>query len=250
MAEHVAASDGMSFVMLLAAASIAAGAIASVAGFGIGSILTPVFALRVDLPLAVAAVAIPHLVATALRLSMMRQHIDWRVVRTFGVMSAAGGLAGALLQQRLRGPGLVLVFGGLLVFAGITGLTGVMERVRLGRTAASVAGLLSGVFGGLVGNQGGIRSAALLGFDARPAAFVASATAAALMVDLARMPVYVALEAARLADLAGPIALAIAGAAAGTIGGERVLRRIPPPIFKKLVSALVLTLGIYMLASA
>jgi uncharacterized protein len=241
--------DHMSFMTLLAAASIAAGAIASVAGFGIGSILTPVFALRVDMPLAVAAVAIPHLAATALRLSMMRQHVDWRLVRTFGVMSAAGGLAGALLQQRLRGPGLVMVFGGLLVFAGLTGLTGVMERVRLGRTAAWIAGLLSGVFGGPVGNQGGIRSAALLGFDVRPAAFVASATAAALMVDLARMPVYVALEAERLGDLAGLIALAVIGAVAGTIGGERVLRRIPPPLFKKLVSGLVLALGIYMLTS-
>ena len=240
----------MLFVTLLATASIAAGAIASVAGFGIGSILTPVFALRVDMQLAVAAVAIPHLAATALRLSMMRQHMDWRLVRTFGVMSAAGGLVGALLQQRLRGPGLVMVFGGLLVFAGLTGLTGVMERVRLGRTAAWMAGLLSGVFGGLVGNQGGIRSAALLGFDVRPAAFVASATAAALMVDLARMPVYIALEAQRLIDLAGLIALAVIGAVTGTIGGDRVLRRIPPPVFKKLVSALVLALGIYMLTNA
>ena len=237
----------MTFATLLVAASIAGGAIASVAGFGIGTVLTPVFALQADMKLAVAAVAIPHLVATSLRLWMMRAHVDRRLVRTFGVMSAAGGLTGALLQQQLRGPGLVMVFGGLLVFAGVTGLTGVMERVRLGRTAAWIAGLLSGVFGGLVGNQGGIRSAALLGFDVRPAAFVASATAAALMVDLARMPVYLVLEADRLPGLAGSIALASAGALAGTIGGERVLRRIPPPIFKKLVSALVLAVGIYML---
>jgi uncharacterized membrane protein YfcA len=236
-------------VTLLLAASIAAGAIASVAGFGIGTVLTPVFAMQVDMKLAVAAVAVPHLVATTLRLWMMRRHVDWRIVRTFGIMSAAGGLAGALLQQRLRGPGLVTVFGGLLVFAGFTGLTGAMERVRLGRTAAWIAGLLSGVFGGLVGNQGGIRSAALLGFDVKPAAFVASATAAALMVDLARMPVYVGLEADRLADLAAPIAIAAAGAVAGTIGGERVLRRIPPPVFRKLVSALVLALGLYMLTA-
>src|SRR5687768_7586782 len=141
----------MSFVILVTAAAIAAGAIASVAGFGIGTVLTPVFATRVDMKLAVAAVAVPHLVATSLRLWMMRHHVDWCIVRTFGVMSAAGGLAGALLQQRLRGPGLVAVFGGLLVFAGVTGLTGLMERVRLGRTAAWIAGLLSGLFGGLVG---------------------------------------------------------------------------------------------------
>ena len=237
------------FFALLAVASIVAGAIASVAGFGIGTMLTPVFALQVDMKLAVAAVSIPHLVATSLRLWMMRAHVDGRLVRTFGVMSAAGGLTGALLQRQLRGRGLVMVFGGLLLFAGVTGLTGVMERVRLGRTAAWIAGLLSGIFGGLVGNQGGIRSAALLGFDVRPAAFVASATAAALMVDLARMPVYLVLEADRLGSLAGPIALASAGAVAGTIGGGRVLGRIPPPVFKKLVSALVLALGVYMLAS-
>ena len=232
---------------MLVAASIAAGAIASVAGFGIGTVLTPVLALQVDMKLAVAAVSVPHLVATSLRLWMMRRHVDWRIVRTFGVMSAAGGLAGALLQQRLRGPGLVTVFGGLLIFAGLTGLSGAMERIRLGRSAAWITGVLSGVFGGLVGNQGGIRAAALLGFDVRPSAFVASATAAALMVDLARMPVYLVQEADRLGGLAGPITLAAIGAVVGTIGGERVLRRIPPPIFKRLVSGLVLALGVYML---
>jgi uncharacterized membrane protein YfcA len=233
----------------LLAASIAAGAIASVAGFGIGTLLTPVFALQVDMTLAVAAVSVPHLVATTLRLWLMRRHVDWDIVRTFGAMSAAGGLTGALLQQRLHGPGLVMVFAGLLIFAGLTGLTGTMERIRLGRTAAWIAGLLSGIFGGMVGNQGGIRSAALLGFEVRPSAFVASATAAALMVDLARMPVYALQEADRLGGLAGPIALATAGAVAGTIGGERVLRRIPPPVFKKLVSAMVLALGLYMLTT-
>jgi hypothetical protein len=235
--------------LLMAAAATLAGAIASVAGFGIGSVLTPVFALRADMPLAIAAVSIPHIAATALRLWLMRRHIDGRIVRTFGIMSAAGGLIGALLQQVVQHRGLVIVFGGLLMFAGFSGLTGLSERMRFGRTSAWVAGLLSGVFGGLVGNQGGIRSAALLSFDVPPARFVASATAAALMVDLARLPVYIVSEADRL-DAIGPlIAIAVAGAIAGTIGGERVLRRIPPPIFKKLVSLLVLALGIYMIAS-
>jgi len=235
--------------LLMAAASILAGAIASVAGFGIGSVLTPVFALRVDMPLAVAAVSIPHIAATALRLWLMRGHIDGRIVRTFGIMSAAGGLIGALLQQVVQQRGLVVVFGGLLMFAGFSGLTGLSERMRFGRTTAWIAGLLSGVFGGLVGNQGGIRSAALLSFDVPPTRFVASATAAALMVDLARLPVYIVTEADRLSGIGPLIAIAVIGAIAGTIGGERVLRRIPPPIFKKLVSLLVLTLGLYMMAS-
>ena len=45
---------------------------------------------------------------------MMREHVDGRLSER---SSRAGGLAGALLQ-RLRGPGLVVVFGGLLAFAG------------------------------------------------------------------------------------------------------------------------------------
>jgi uncharacterized membrane protein YfcA len=45
----------VTFDVLLAAASVVAGTIASVAGSGIGSVLTPVFALRMDMKLAVAA---------------------------------------------------------------------------------------------------------------------------------------------------------------------------------------------------
>ena len=60
-------------------------------------------------------------------------------------------------------------------------------RESLGQGAANI---LSGFFGGLVGNQGGIRSAALLGFDLTPKQLVATATASAVLVDLARVPVY------------------------------------------------------------
>lgn len=237
----------MTFDPLIAAASVMAGAIASVAGFGIGSVLTPVFALRMDMTLAVAAVAVPHFVATALRFWMMRRHVDGRVVKTFGITSAAGGLAGAVLQGYVGGNGLIVVFGGLLVFAGLSGLTGFSERIRVGRRTAWAAGLLSGVFGGLVGNQGGIRSAALLAFDLPPAAFVASATAVALMVDAARMPVYAFTERARLPAVVPLMLIATVGAVAGTIAGERALRRIPPAVFRTLVSALILALGLYML---
>ena len=48
----------MTFDLVVAAAALIAGAIASVAGFGIGSLLTPLFALQTGTKLAVAAVAI------------------------------------------------------------------------------------------------------------------------------------------------------------------------------------------------
>jgi len=91
-----------------------------------------------------------------------------------------------------------------------------------------------------------IRSAGLLGFDVSPAAFVATATAIALFVDAARMPVYVVAEGTRLLGIAGLIAVATAGVVIGTVAGAGVLRQIPRPVFRRLVSALVLALSVYM----
>src|SRR5439155_23613655 len=86
------------FPAVVLAASVAAGAISAVAGFGIGSVLTPVVATRYDLQLAVAAVSLPHVVGTAVRFAMLRRHIDRHVLVRFGIPSALGGLAGATLQ--------------------------------------------------------------------------------------------------------------------------------------------------------
>src|SRR5688572_16283484 len=91
---------------LLVGIAFAAGAVASVAGFGIGSLLTPALAPLLGTPLAVAAVALPHAAGTALRLWRLRRHVDRAVLRTFGVASAAGGLAGALLHGAASGPAL------------------------------------------------------------------------------------------------------------------------------------------------
>jgi uncharacterized membrane protein YfcA len=60
------------FLALAAGVAILAGAIASVSGFGIGSLLTPLLAVRVGSKLAVAAVSVPHLTATALRFWLLR----------------------------------------------------------------------------------------------------------------------------------------------------------------------------------
>jgi len=56
----------MLFELRIAIAAAVAGGIASVAGFGVGSILTPLLAVRLGTKLAVAAVFIPHVTATAI----------------------------------------------------------------------------------------------------------------------------------------------------------------------------------------
>jgi uncharacterized membrane protein YfcA len=235
------------FLALVAGVAVLAGAIASVSGFGIGSLLTPLLAVRVGTKLAVAAVSVPHLAATALRLWIMRKHVDRRLLWSFGVMSAVGGLAGALLHAYAESPALTLVFGGLLIFTGVMGLSGLSDRLRFRGWVAWVGGAISGMLGGLVGNQGGIRSAAMLGFDVPRHAFVATATAVGVIVDGARMPVYLATQGRDIDSLWPVLVTATVGTVLGTVVGERVLRRIPEPLYRRLVAALVLALGVYML---
>lgn len=235
----------MVFRTLITVAATLAGAMASVAGFGIGSILTPLLAIRAGTKLAVAAVSIPHFIATALRFTRIHEHVDKGVFLSFGITSAAGGLLGALLHARFSSTVLSYVLGTLLVFAGIMGITGLSQRMRFEGAVAWIAGALSGAFGGLVGNQGGIRSAAMMGMRVSKESFVA--TAIALIVDVARMPVYAVIQGKQVLEIWPVLLLAIIGVVVGTLAGERILRRIPEPLFRRVVSMIILALGVAML---
>lgn len=237
----------MIFLLLVFLAAVAAGGIAAISGFGIGSLLTPILAVRFGTKLAVALVSIPHLIATMARFVGLRQHLDRRVFINFGIWSAIGGLIGALLNSRANSPALAIVFGCLLIFAGISGLSGLSAQMRFGRRTAWIAGTLSGFFGGLVGNQGGIRSAALLGFNVRKETLVATATASALLVDGARMPVYFAAETDQILRAWAVLVIATIGVLFGTFWGVRILKQIPEKTFHQLLYVLVTALGIYML---
>ena len=112
---------------------------------------------------------------------------------------------------------------------------------------AWVAGALSGVFGGIVGNQGGIRSAAMFGFDLKAQEFVATSTAIALAVDCARMPVYVMVQWKDILHIWLLIVLGAIGVLIGTELGVLLLGRIPENSFKRTVSGMIMLIGIFVL---
>ncbi len=234
------------FDLLVIVGSLVAGGIASVAGFGVGSILTPILALNADTKVAVAAVSIPHLFATALRFWMIREHLDRKVLLHFGILSAIGGLIGAILNSIFNPTSLTLIFGIILMFAGFTGASGLNEKFKFGPRTAWFMGTLSGLLGGLVGNQGGIRSAALLGFNVSRDTFIATATATGLIVDGARMPVYLYSQGAEILQQSRFLILSTISVLVGTVFGMLVLKRLSEKTFKRSVSFLILILGIYM----
>lgn len=229
-------------------AAFLGGAIAAVSGFGIGSLLTPVLLLWFAPPLAVAFVAIPHALSTAVRLWQLRTEIHRPTFIHFGVTSAAGGLLGALLQAQASSPGLTRVLAVLLAMAGLKELLGRPVLIPKSDFWSLAAGFLSGAFGGMVGNQGGIRSAALLRFDLSARQIVATATATAMLVDAARTPIYLWKNGTDMLARAGFIALLAAGVLAGTLAGVPLLSRIPPARYRQLLGGLLLALAFWLAA--
>src|SRR5262245_36189348 len=199
---------------------------------------------------AVAIVAIPHFIATALRLAGLRHEIHWPTFRQFGIASAMGGLIGAALQARLRSPQLSMVLGVLLISAGGSELA--QRRLPLPTTKfwRLLGGTLSGLFGGMVGNQGGIRAAALLGFNLSARELVATSTASAILVDAARVPIYLLTAGSAIVAAKGIVVVATIGVVIGTLIGVPALGRIPASAYRRMLGSLLVLLGLWLLVTA
>jgi uncharacterized membrane protein YfcA len=210
--------------------------------------MTPFFALSVGMPLAVAAVSIPHAIATALRCWRLRGFVSLPVLRSFGVWSAIGGLLGAVLFTRTSSRALGGILGLLLIATSLAAIVG--ARWKPPARAASPLGFGSGLFGGLAGNQGGLRAAALLTFSLTPVEFVATSTAVGLLIDAARLPVYLWQGSVGLMNLAGPIAIGTVGVVIGTLLGERILLGLGAERFKRIIGLLIGGLGTWLLFQA
>lgn len=236
----------MIFLLGVFVLAVLSGGTASVAGFGIGSLLTPLLAATFGTATAVAAVAIPHAAATALRCWRLRANIDWSVVRGFGLLSAAGGLVGALLYTRFSNDALTLTLGLLLLSTALATLVDLPSRVRVTRIVVGVLGLLSGLFGGLAGNQGGLRAAAMLSLSLSPVRYVATATATAMLVDIVRTPIYVWRAGGVLTTLVLPLSVATAGVLIGTVLGERILLGLSIRQFRYAIAVLIGLLGLWL----
>lgn len=234
------------FAAAVALVGVVSGATAAVVGFGIGSLLTPLLIIRVDPHLAVGLIAIPHALATAVRYVQHRTAVDTSLFLRFGVPSAAGGLLGAVLQGAVTGRWLLVVLGALLVATGVASVRPRSTTRTPLRLMAFLLGGLSGFFGGLAGNQGGFRAAGLSAFPLPPRAFLATSTAVALLVDLARTPVYLARSGRELMTFVPVIALASAGCIVGTVLGERLFLGMAADRYRRVMGIAVAAIGVWL----
>src|SRR4051812_26822638 len=90
----------MSIVLVCLAALVGSG-LTFFSGFGLGTILLPVFSVFFPVEAAIAITALVHLLNNLFKLALTYRKIDLTVVAKFGIPSVAGALAGALLLDWL-----------------------------------------------------------------------------------------------------------------------------------------------------
>jgi uncharacterized membrane protein YfcA len=147
-------------------------------GFGLGTLLMPVFGLFFPIEVAIGLTAIVHFSNNLIKLGFFYKHIDKKILFRFGITSVAAAFVGAYLLNTLShlNPLLDYSIGGStfsitpikLTIAVLLAIFSLIELVpRLSDTQFDekympLGGLLSGFFGGLSGNQGALRSAFLI----------------------------------------------------------------------------------------
>ena len=250
-------------LVLIGLAALLTSGLTLFSGFGLGTILMPVFALFFPLPLARAATAVVHF-TNLFKFGLMARQADWPVVVKFSVPAAITAILGAAsltLFDRL--PALwhysfadaafeitpvKAVIGGLIVLFALLELSPRFQALAFPPRWLSVGGALSGFFGGLSGNQGALRSAFLLKAGLSKDAFVATGVVSAVIVDAVRLVVYgtamLAIQTSQIDALTLPVSVATICAFLGTLLGKRCLKKVTLPIIRLIVAIAMLGIGL------
>jgi uncharacterized protein len=245
----------MIYVVICAVALVASG-VTFFSGFGLGTLLLPAFAIFFPVEQAVALTAVVHFLNGLFKLALVGRHADRRIVRRFGLPAIAASFAGAGVLLWLSGFGPLFtytLFGrnvsvlpaklviGLLLLA--FALIEVIPRWRdrsFRQRYLPLGGVLSGFFGGLSGMQGALRSAFLSRAGLAKEVFVATGVVIACLIDVSRLGVYSTSLAKVSADLDYPLlAAAVLSAFAGTVLGNRYLKKVTMPGIQRVVAVML-----------
>ena len=193
-------------LILLILVSFGASWLTFFSGFGLGTMLTPVFYMLFggDLSLAIASTAIVHFLNNIFKFILMKKSVNWKVVTPFGLAAIPAAFLGAMLLTQFEDFSLAsyqigeytlnimmmnLVFGVILIgFAMIELIPS--WSLAFSKNSLWLGGVISGFFGGISGHQGALRTAFLIKYKLEKEVFIATGIVIALVVDVVRMSVY------------------------------------------------------------
>jgi uncharacterized membrane protein YfcA len=233
-------------ILIPAFVAFVAATLTLMTGFGLGTILTPIFLIFYDVKIAILIVAVVHLLNNLLKLSLFSRYVSSDILKRFGVLTLIGAFMGAFLQGKMDSSIVKVLLGVALIFLGLKEASGFGEKVQIPQKIDFIGGFLSGLLGGFVGNQGAIRSAYLLNYNISKEVFVATAATIASVVDITRIPIYIFNNRDALATNELLLFITVVSAFVGTFAGKKFLKKITLDAFKLYVSAMVIIIGVLL----
>ena len=212
-------------------------------GFGLGTILMPVFAIFFPINIAIALTGVVHFSNNLFKIFLVGKNADKEVLLKFGIPAILASFAGAWLLLRItKMPSLLeyqlwdknleitpvkLIIAILLIIFSMLEIIPSVQKVQFSRNKLALGGVLSGFFGGLTGIQGAIRSAFLIKSGLSKETYIATGVVIASLVDFTRLSVYASrIKDANLHEHLILILSAILAAILGAFIGNKLLKKI------------------------
>jgi uncharacterized membrane protein YfcA len=247
-------------ILLLIGVSFGASWLTFFCGFGLGTMLTPVFYLLFkDLSLAVAATAVVHLLNNLVKYYLMRKNVDWKIALSFGLPAIPAAILGALLLFYIEDIQLFayefsghqyyikllnLIFGSILILFALIELLPSWSLI-FAKKGLWFGGLVSGFFGGLSGHQGALRTAFLIKYQLNPAQFIATGVVIAVIIDIARSTIYFTSEFNQQMSLPWwEISLSLFAAVLGAFTGRYFLKKMKIYTLNIIVAIAMIVFGL------
>ncbi len=193
-------------ILLISVAAFLVSGLTLISGFGLGTLLMPVFALYFPLSIAIALTAIVHLANNLFKLALFYPHTHWQTVLRFGIPAIIAAFIGAwlltfletlaplyqytVLNHLFKVTLVNLVIGSLIIAFAILEALPAFEKMAFEPRYLTIGGILSGFFGGLSGHQGQFRSAFLIKCALNKQQFLATGIIIACLVDFTRLSLY------------------------------------------------------------
>lgn len=232
-------------------------------GFGLGTILMPVFAIFFPVEIAIALTGVVHFSNNLFKMSLVGRRADKEVLLKFGIPAILASFAGAWLLFRItKMPSLVeyqfwdrnfeitpvkLIIAILLIIFSLLEILPSVQKVQFSRNKLALGGVLSGFFGGLTGIQGAVRSAFLIKSGLSKEGYIATVVIIASLVDFTRLSVYA--SRFKEANLHEHLILIISATLAAIIGafiGNKLLKKITLRFVQVLVAIMLFLISIVM----
>jgi uncharacterized membrane protein YfcA len=254
----------MAEIILIMVVAAGASLLTFFAGFGLGTILLPVFLLFFPIDLAIAMTAVVHFLNNIFKTGLIGRHAIKDVVMRFGIPALFFAYLGArslaylasfpiripykLFDVPLTTTLVNVVIGLLLLIFAIVEIKPSKSTGPVSNIALAIGGALSGFFGGLSGHQGALRSGFLIRLGLTKEAFVATGILISLLVDISRLGVYwTNLPLSELNQNKWILLSALLAAFGGAIIGKRLLTKVKLRVLQYFVAAGISTIGVLLI---